>query len=473
MRIRTRTRSRPQRSPWTPWTRALVLSCATAACQPSESVPRQPHGDTDSEDGGQASSGDPVEIEPGCGNGVIEADEQCDLGFANADTAACTPECTLPRCGDGYLAPEEHCDEGPDNGGDGCTTSCTRPTRLTWSTIIAGTGHSWDLATAMIPLAGGDVAVVREMREDQPVLVLDRCAADGSLRWSTVLPDDMLRFGLTATMVPTDDDGLLLSHSGRDPVVSDGDFVQLWRFDEDGDAQWTHTVLEDKDGRPATGRVAIAGTQIVFTVNFLLGTDQVDTHISRLTDEGQVTRTTRIDPNIGRVVGRPDGGLFATGSGLVMSFDASDELTWAIDLPQLYSGNVAVDSQGRALVVRRTISGIRELHAYSPVGDLVWSVPVTLDPGPIAVGPGDVVAVAGPVEAGPMELSLNTKIGVEVFDHDGQPQWTEAFDGPGNGADDAYGVTIADDDAVWVSGAVSIPFEERDVWIGRYRQEVR
>lgn len=64
---------------------------------------------------------------PFCGDGIVlNAGEECDLGDANADDAACTSNCQLARCGDGLLYDAaEECDLGPANANDGaCTASC-------------------------------------------------------------------------------------------------------------------------------------------------------------------------------------------------------------------------------------------------------------------------------------------------------------------------------------------------------------
>jgi alpha-tubulin suppressor-like RCC1 family protein len=62
-----------------------------------------------------------------CGDGIVDADEQCDDAERNGPAAACTPECTLNVCGDGYIRNWlEACDDGPSNG-DGlslCTADC-------------------------------------------------------------------------------------------------------------------------------------------------------------------------------------------------------------------------------------------------------------------------------------------------------------------------------------------------------------
>jgi cysteine-rich repeat protein len=68
-----------------------------------------------------------------CGNGVQDANEQCD-GADDVDTDACVSTCRRNTCGDGFLClgsdggmpcmDEEECDDGNDNDDDGCTSTC-------------------------------------------------------------------------------------------------------------------------------------------------------------------------------------------------------------------------------------------------------------------------------------------------------------------------------------------------------------
>ena len=96
-----------------------------------------------------------------CGNGVVEADEQCDQGPMNSDSNpdACRSSCRSPSCGDGVIDSEERCDDGNLLGGDGCSPTCgtesgtgeTEPND-SWETAQEASGE-WVLAA----LPSGDI----------------------------------------------------------------------------------------------------------------------------------------------------------------------------------------------------------------------------------------------------------------------------------------------------------------------------
>jgi len=64
----------------------------------------------------------------GCGDGVVDANEECDEGLVNDDNRFCTQNCTLNVCGDGKLfVGWELCDEGAANSdeyGSLCGAQC-------------------------------------------------------------------------------------------------------------------------------------------------------------------------------------------------------------------------------------------------------------------------------------------------------------------------------------------------------------
>ncbi|MBK8266274.1 MAG: DUF4215 domain-containing protein [Nannocystis sp.] len=60
-----------------------------------------------------------------CGNGMVEAGEECDNGEDNADDAGCTASCKTNICGDSKVwAGVEECDDGNQVETDACLNSC-------------------------------------------------------------------------------------------------------------------------------------------------------------------------------------------------------------------------------------------------------------------------------------------------------------------------------------------------------------
>lgn len=62
-----------------------------------------------------------------CGNGAVEAGEECDEAEQNSDmpNALCRTDCRFARCGDGIPdTPLEICDDGNLFNGDGCSATC-------------------------------------------------------------------------------------------------------------------------------------------------------------------------------------------------------------------------------------------------------------------------------------------------------------------------------------------------------------
>ncbi len=64
---------------------------------------------------------------PTCGDGLVDGDEQCDLGEALDDEGECKTDCTLAYCGDGLVGPGEACDDGNLVEHDQCTSACQPP----------------------------------------------------------------------------------------------------------------------------------------------------------------------------------------------------------------------------------------------------------------------------------------------------------------------------------------------------------
>ena len=63
-------------------------------------------------------------VDLGCGNGIVEGDEQCDDA---GESVACNENCTIAACGDGTMnaTAGEICDDGDLIDGNGCDSNCT------------------------------------------------------------------------------------------------------------------------------------------------------------------------------------------------------------------------------------------------------------------------------------------------------------------------------------------------------------
>ncbi len=62
-----------------------------------------------------------------CGDGRVDADEECDQGSENGEGEPCSPDCKLPICGDGRVGFGEECDDGNDEDTDACRNDCSLP----------------------------------------------------------------------------------------------------------------------------------------------------------------------------------------------------------------------------------------------------------------------------------------------------------------------------------------------------------
>ncbi|MDC0674191.1 fibrinogen-like YCDxxxxGGGW domain-containing protein [Nannocystis radixulma] len=65
-------------------------------------------------------------VQPICGDGIVEAPEECDEGPANDDEGACTTFCLHAACGDGFVQSGEGCDDKNPDSNDGCV-ACVVP----------------------------------------------------------------------------------------------------------------------------------------------------------------------------------------------------------------------------------------------------------------------------------------------------------------------------------------------------------
>ena len=191
-------------------------------------------------------SGETTGAAPGCGDGVVDEDEECDLGDDNGG-ADCTAVCTDVVCGDSIVSDGEACDDGDENGtelGD-CAPDCSRQ-------VVAKTiSVSYNYSTYGDMGGPGAVDHVDARCESAGLPGYKAMFADGSNRRASVTPyvgDGQIDWVLTPwTRYLRDDGGL------------------IWVTDESA-------LLGVRDGAPEPILMPIATQFSTFAVTGLRGT---------------------------------------------------------------------------------------------------------------------------------------------------------------------------------------------------------
>ena len=94
-----------------------------------------------------------------------------------------------PMCGNGVVEAGEECDDGNAVDGDGCNSDCTLSGRLRWSVTHAGGGAAYDVARAVTRLAGGGLATTGFVTDEDGTrsIWVARYDAEGTQTWSLAL----------------------------------------------------------------------------------------------------------------------------------------------------------------------------------------------------------------------------------------------------------------------------------------------
>lgn len=170
-----------------------------------------------------------------CGNGVRSGDEQCDDGNG-ASNDACTTECRLPACGDGIVQGEEQCDDANEEDADRCTNGCRLPF---CGDAITQAGEACDDGNAVetdgctsdcrIPGCGDGVVQDGEQCDDGNGDDADGCTVGCRI---SICGDGLVQAGEECDD-GNDDDGDACTIACRLPRCGDG-FVQAGEACDDG-----------------------------------------------------------------------------------------------------------------------------------------------------------------------------------------------------------------------------------------------
>lgn len=366
-----------------------------------------------------------------CGNGVIEAGEECDEGAANADTAACTLACVEARCGDGLvLEGFEQCDDADDVDDDECGNAC------------------------LLPAACGDGVIQGAEECDDG----DANAEDGACKpdcTAAFCGDGIVHDGVEQCDDADDDNDDTCTQLCAPPTCGDG-FAQIVNSElcDDGDIQ---------EGDECNADCTTAG---LWTDTYNGADDNVDEiHGVALDSAGNViavgeTFVTGQGDDVWLRKHSPAGGQEWTQTFHGVTSDIGWAVAVAGDDGILVGGSTYTLDDGRDAWVRR----------YTPDGATDWTQ--TFDGAAhdddevrgIAVDPSGNVLVAGYTTT----ATAQRDVWVRKYSSAGAMQWTRTAAGAGNQDDEAHGIAADGDGNVLVVGYVWAGAGQRDVWVRKY-----
>jgi cysteine-rich repeat protein len=132
---------------------------------------------------------------PFCGDGHVDAGEQCDdHNTNNGDgcSATCQNEPPPPGCGNGTVGPGEQCDDGNNTNGDGCSATCRSETGAVCGNSMLDIGETCDdgnttsgdgcsatcQSEGSAPACGNGVVETGEACDDGNTVDTDMCKND-------------------------------------------------------------------------------------------------------------------------------------------------------------------------------------------------------------------------------------------------------------------------------------------------------
>lgn len=412
--------------------RALVVCLASLTACTDDSAATDPSADPST---GGSSGGDATTAGPDTSTGTpttgSEASSSGESGFE-------PPE---PVCGNGYLEADEECDDANAADGDGCTAACLVPCGLELEVLeLAPTAQSFIGGVAVAPGVDGDFVVIghrREITVDQEmmstvgprqVLVLsyDR---DGASQWKRSFGTDVQDLDIEGGTVDAAGDVLLIG------TMDGADATDIWvakLSGEDGSELWSRSFDGAFEG--ADAGVSIATTpdgDVVAVGNVLSAVNDTDVWVGKLAGaDGEPIWTTTwsgapnegYSPDVAGEVGvAPDGGIYV----LSREFVSHDIF--------------------EATVIKLGPDGGAPLWTATP---LASDTEHKNDPGPLAVGPdGAVVFALEPLNAAD-EFTV-----VRYAPDGGAPTWSLAV------------TDFADKGTAWVLGGVGV-FPDGGIVVG-------
>ncbi|PRP99912.1 DUF4215 domain-containing protein [Enhygromyxa salina] len=300
------------------------------------------------DDSCQSAAGDESEesagADPICGDGIVEAEEECD-DANEVDDDECSNTCNLPSCGDGIVQAtlDEACDDGNTESGDTCGWNCTLPGTVVWSKIYEFK-HCTDAALAVT--STGSVNIVYTCEDPQRGLM--EVDDNGEVLWTDETP-----------MVTSGNPSIAVSQSDANAFVIGGQLAtkgQVRYHRATGIYDWVGTIPLDPS---AVYDVAIdeAGSIVA------AGETDGDPLLYHFAANGDVNWSYAYDngASFSSVTTGPDGQIWAlqSNSFRLHSYSATGDQLW---VSEIFSGgtkaDIAVDQAGNAFLLgNSSVSG--------------------------------------------------------------------------------------------------------------------
>ncbi|MBM4376583.1 MAG: DUF4215 domain-containing protein, partial [Deltaproteobacteria bacterium] len=398
-----------------------------------------------------------------CGDGLLQLGvEQCDDGAKNADSAACTSKCKKALCGDGLLQlGVEQCDDGNLLDGDACSKTCTTVSGPVWTKTYDLFDDFWTGAAVdpngNVVVVGGSTNAFGDLD-----VVVRKYDTKGAVLWTKTYDNGGNELA----------NGVAVDAAGNAFVIGyEEDFLGLQsilvrKYGTNGNLVWSQTYGTGFDEGDdvgigiavnAAGDAFLAGEVRSDTVS---DADRVVAKISGA--GGDVVWNEVTDGGIGddaanAVTVDSAGDVVAVSSVAVAGgkFDAmlrkyKDGATPTILWTKTYGDAIPLavdtDSKGNVLVAGGDRAGGADynvwIQKYASNGTLVWTkgygnaAKLTDAAFGVAVDSKDDVVVCGYEQ----KLTTNSDMWIRKYDANGNIVWTQGFAGAANDLDEAYGV---------------------------------
>lgn len=403
-----------------------------------------------------------------------------------------------PLCGNGLVDAGEQCDDANDAKGDGCEADCTYSGALLWSTEYdEGRGAS-EVQTDVAIDSTGHIYVTGYPQDRTDGKWLQRYTPDGKLLWIFELPIDSDEFTISGLTVDSADRAVLagtrFAHAAFVMSVAP-DAELFWLRDSDAEAS-TSDRFGDVVAR--SGMLYTAGT-----TNFFEGDMFVSSAIDVLTlsEDGEVVHRFsyapesdeefadyQAFPSVNGVAVATDGTILVAGSyvhleaegnsrALLAAFEPSGALRWEDRHPVPYGStwfeSVRVDAQGQIVALAETIDTElalpgdnydRVVRKYDASGKLLWTT--SYDDG----RRGDDYANGVAIDSRSNILTVGTSFRqawLRKTGPDGDTFWTHSLGG--DALEAAFAVAVNPDDSVVVVGHFyHSPAEGSNGWIAKF-----